>query len=223
MRVLAVDVGSQRVKALLEGEELDGARRAPSRADLEPSDLVRVIRELVSGEDFDRVSLALPAPVRGGKLIDEPARLGRGWIEFDFEQAFGRPVRLLNDAAMQALGSYRGGVMLFLRLGARLDSALIADMRLLSLELGRLPYRKEKSFEDELGAQGLERAGKEPWRRAVIDAARRLKEAVRADYVVLGGANAKRLDELPHDLHRGDSRLTFVGGFRAWRSLSALP
>lgn len=218
MRVLAIDVGAQRVKALLEGEELDHARRAPSSPELGPADLVRIVRELVGTETFDCVSLGLPAPVRSGKLTEEPARLGNGWVEFDFEGAFGRPVRILNDAAMQALGSYRGARMLFLRLGTRLDSALITEGRLLPLALGRLPFRKEQSFEDELGAQGLERLGKAAWRRGVVAAAACLRDALQADYVVLGGANAKKLEELPHDMHRGDSRLTFVGGFRAWRS-----
>lgn len=218
MRVLAVDVGAQRVKALLEGEELDAARRAPSSADLAPGELVRIVQELVGREEFDRITLGLPAAVRAGKLVQEPPRLGPGWVAFDFEGAFGRPVRVLNDAAMQALGSYRGARMLFLRLGSRLDSALIAEGRLLPLALGALPYRKEHTFEDELGALGLERQGKTSWRRAVIDAAGRLREALHADYVVLGGANAKKLDELPHGMHRGDSRLAFVGGFRAWRS-----
>lgn len=218
MRVLAVDVGAQRVKALLEGEELDAARRAPSNAALAPAELVRIVQELVGREEFDRITLGLPAVVRAGRLVEEPPRLGPGWMAFDFEGAFGRPVRVLNDAAMQALGSYRGARMLFLRLGSRLDSTLIAEGRLLPLALGRLPYQGGRTFEEELGAPGLERAGKAAWRRAVVDAAARLREALQADYVVLGGANAKKLDELPSDLHRGDSRLTFVGGFRAWRS-----
>lgn len=218
MRVLAVDVGAQRVKALLEGEELDAARRAPSSAALAPGELVRIVIELVGKEEFDRITLGLPAPVRAGRLTEDPPRLGPGWVTFDFEGAFGRPVRVLNDAAMQALGSYRGARMLFLRLGSRLDSALIAEGRLLPLGLGGLPYRRDLRFEDELGAQGLERLGKAAWRRAVVDAAGRLRDAMQADYVVLGGANAKKLEELPHDMHRGDSRLTFVGGFRAWRS-----
>ena len=218
MRVLAIDVGGQRVKALLEGEQLDHARRAPSSHELAPEELVRVVGELVPRDDYARISIALPAPVHAGRVTAEPARLGNGWVGYDFEAAFGRPVRVLNDAAMQALGSYRGGRMLFLRLGSRLDSALIADGALLGLSLGELPFRKERTFEEELGESGLERAGKQAWRTAVVEGARLLQGAVHAEYVVLGGANAKKLGELPHDMHRGDSRLTFVGGFRAWRA-----
>ena len=221
MRVLAVDVGGTKVKALLEGEELDRARRAPSGPGFRPEDMLRALDELVERDAFERVTLGLPAPVRDGELQDDPKNLGPGWKGFDFERALGRPVRLLNDAAMQALGSYRGGRMLFLGLGTGLGtglgSAMVADGALLPLELAHLPYRKGRTYEDELGARGLERHGKPAWRRRVIDVAHRFRAALQVDHVVLGGGNAKKLDELPDGLHRGDNRLAFIGGFRAWR------
>ena len=215
MPVLAVDVGGSHVKALLEGES--ERRRFVSGPDMTAQMMVDGVRGLVDGWSFDRVSVGIPAPVRHGKPIAEPMNLGGGWVGFDYETAFGVPTKVVNDAAMQALGSYEGGHMLFLGLGTGLGSALIADGVIAPLELAHLPYR-DKTFERYVSERALKRHGKKEWQKTVFDVVRRLEAAIEADYVVIGGGGAKELDELPPNSRRGDNMNAFRGGFRLWQT-----
>jgi polyphosphate glucokinase len=212
-RVLAVDVGGSHVKILASGER--EPRRAESGPRMTAGRMVAVVKELAAGQTWDCMSIGIPTPVHGGRVVADPVNLGDGWVGFDFEQAFGAPVRVVNDAAMQALGSYDGGRMLFLGLGTGLGSALVAGGVVQPMELGHLPYRKA-TFEDYVGEAGLERRGKKRWRKDVADVVARLKAAVEPDYVVLGGGNVEELDELPPDCRRGDNDNAFIGGFRLW-------
>jgi polyphosphate glucokinase len=211
--VLAVDVGGSHVKALLEGEE--EPRRFGSGPKLTPARMVDGVLEVTDGWGWDAVSIGIPAPVRGGRVLHDPVNLGDGWVGFDFERAFGVPTKVVNDAVLQAVGSYEGGRMLFLGLGTGLGSALIVDGVLEPLELGHLPYRK-KTFEDYVGARGLERRGRKKWRKCVFDVVDRLAAALEPDYVVIGGGNVDKLDELPEGAHRGDNEHAFLGAFRLW-------
>src|SRR5689334_6745144 len=212
--VLAVDVGGTHVKALLAGEE--ERRRFKSGPEMTPQAMVDGVLDLAQGWAFDRVSVGIPTPVRGGKAIAEPFNLGKGWVGFDFEDAFGVPTKVVNDAVMQAIGSYDGGRMLYLGLGTGLGSTLIADGIVEPLELGHLPFRK-KTFEDYVSEDALEREGKKKWRKTVFDVVARLAAALEPDYVVIGGGGAKELDELPPNSRRGDNTRAFVGGFRLWQ------
>jgi polyphosphate glucokinase len=211
--VLAVDVGGSRVKALASNEQ--ERRRFDSGAKLTPQEMVVGVLEITAGWSWDVVSVGIPTPVRGGMPIAEPVNLGEGWVGFDYEQAFGKPAKVVNDAAMQALGSYQGGRMLFLGLGTGLGSALIVDGILEPLELGHLPYR-EKTFEEYVSARALEKRGKKKWKQAVFDVVERLSSAMQPDYVVIGGGGADELDELPPNARRGDNNDAFIGGFRLW-------
>ena len=213
MPVLAVDVGGSHVKALLEGES--ERRRFASGPNLTAQQMVDGVLAVVDGWSFDRVSVGIPTPVRGGRPIAEPVNLGEGWVGFDYEAAFGVPTKVVNDATMQALGSYEGGRMLFLGLGTGLGSTLISDGGIEPLELGHLPYRK-KTFEDYVSERALKRDGKKKWKKAVFDVVERLAAAIEADYVVLGGGGAAELDELPPNSRRGDNMNAFLGGFRLW-------
>ena len=169
----------------------------------------------LSGENRARSSVGIPAPVHWGKVVTEPANLGRGWVGFDFEAAFGKPTKVVNDAAMQAIGSYEGGRMLFLGLGTGLGSALIVDGVVEPLELAHLPFRK-KTFEDYVGRRALEKRGKKKWKAAVFDTVAQLSTALEPDYVVLGGGEVSELDELPQGVRRGANENAFLGGFRLW-------
>jgi polyphosphate glucokinase len=211
--VLAVDVGGSHVKARLTGES--DRRRFDSGPDLTPQQMVKGVRALAAGWSFDRVSVGIPTPVRGGKPIAEPVNLGDGWVGFDYDAAFGVPTKVVNDAVMQAIGSYDGGRMLFLGLGTGLGSALVVDGVVEPLELGHLPFRK-KTFEDYVSARALERHGKKKWREAVFEVVERLSAAMEPEYVVIGGGGADKLDELPPNSRRGDNEQAFVGGFRLW-------
>jgi polyphosphate glucokinase len=164
---------------------------------------------------FDRISVGVPAPVRAGRIVSEPFNLGGGWVDFDFEQAFGKPTKLLNDAAMQALGSYEGGKMLFLGLGTGLGSALVLNGAVEPMELGHLPFRRA-TFEDYVGERGRKRFGKKKWQKAVAETVERLAAALEPDYVVIGGGNAKKLDELPPNVRLGRNDNAFRGAFRLW-------
>jgi predicted NBD/HSP70 family sugar kinase len=214
MRVLAVDVGGSHVKALLEGET--ERRRFPSGPDLTAQQMADGVLAVVEGWSFDRVSVGIPAPVRNGKPQHEPVNLGDGWVDFDYEAAFGVPTKVVNDALMQALGSYEGGRMLFIGLGTGLGSAVIAQGVAEPLELAHLPYR-EKTFEHYVSERALKREGKKEWRKTVFDVVERLAAAMGTDYVVIGGGGAKELDELPPNSRRGDNTNAFVGGFRLWQ------
>ena len=211
--VLAVDVGGSHVKALLSGES--ERRRFDSGSDLTPQAMVEGVLRLAEGWQFDRVSVGIPAPVRDGKPIAEPVNLGKGWVGFDYEGAFGVPTKVVNDAVMQAIGSYEGGRMLFLGLGTGLGSALITNGVVEPLELAHLPYRK-KTFEDYVSQRALQRDGKKKWRKAVFDVVERLSAAIEADYVMIGGGGADELDELPPNSRRGENERAFAGGFRLW-------
>jgi predicted NBD/HSP70 family sugar kinase len=216
MKTLVIDVGGTNLKLLATGQE--EALKIPSGLSMTADTMVRDVLDAAQGWDFEVVAIGYPGPVVDGRPLREPYNLGKGWTDFDYQGRFGRPVRLLNDAAMQALGSYQGGRMLFLGLGTGLGSALVIGKTLVPLELAHLPYRKGRTFEDYLGIRGLERLGKKKWRRAIADVVMRLKAAMVADYVVLGGGNAKRVTRLPLDTRLGDNRNAFLGGFRLWEA-----
>jgi polyphosphate glucokinase len=211
--VLAVDVGGSHVKALTSNETEH--RRFNSGPKLTAQQMVDGVLKLVDGWDFDVVSVGVPAPVRGGKVIAEPVNLGDGWVGFDFEGAFGKPTKVVNDAVMQAIGSYEGGRMLFLSLGTGLGSAFIAEGVVEPLELAHLPFRK-KTFEDYVGEAALHKKGKKKWTKAVFEVVDELTKAMEPDYVVLGGGGVEELKELPPGVRRGDNENAFVGGFRLW-------
>jgi polyphosphate glucokinase len=179
--------------------------------------MVRLVRASIAGWKFDAVSIGYPGPVLHGKPVNEPRNLGRGWVGFNFRRAFGCPVRVINDAALQALGSYHGGRMLFLGLGTGLGSALIVDGVLEPMELGHLPYKNGRSYEDYIGEAGRKRLGKKKWRRHVIDVVTRLKAALEVSDVVIGGGNAKRLERLPPHVRLGSNANAFVGGYQLWK------
>ena len=211
--VLTVDVGGSHVKALTSNES--ERRRFKSGASLTAKQMVEGVLKIVDGWPFDVVSVGIPSPVRGGKVVSEPINLGEGWVGFDYEVAFGKPTKVVNDAAMQAIGSYEGGRMLFLGFGTGLGSALIADGEIEPLELGHLPFRK-KTFEDYVGERGLEKLGKKKWKEAVFETVERLRAAMEPDEVVLGGGGADELDELPPRCRRGANENAFLGGCRLW-------
>jgi polyphosphate glucokinase len=211
--VLVVDVGGSHVKVLATGEQ--ESRRADSGPDLGGAQMVEAAKELANDWSWDRVSVGVPSPVHGGRVVAEPVNLGGGWVGFDYEAAFGKPTKVVNDAAMQALGSYEGGKMLFLGLGTGLGSALVANGFVQPMELGHLPYKKA-TFEDYIGSAGLEQRGKKRWRADVADIVARLSAAMEPDYVVLGGGNAKKLSELPPNARLGANEDAFAGGFRLW-------
>jgi predicted NBD/HSP70 family sugar kinase len=211
--VLTVDVGGSHVKALRSGEP--EPRRADSGPRMTAEEMVAAVRTLADGWTWDRVSIGIPAPVHAGRLAVDPVNLGKGWAGFDFAEAFGTPTRVVNDAAMQALGSYEGGTMLFLGLGTGLGSAFGDAGVVHPMELAHLPFRKA-TFEDYVGAAGIERYGKKRWRRYVHDVVAKLVAALEPDYVVLGGGNADKLHELPDKSRVGDNHNAFIGGFRLW-------
>ncbi len=211
--VLAVDVGGSHVKALASDQQ--ERRRFASGSGLTAKEMVAGVLAAVEGWEWEVVSVGIPAPVRGGKVISEPVNLGEGWVGFDYEEAFGKPTKVVNDAVMQAVGSYQGGRMLFLGLGTGLGSAFIADGTIEPLELGHLPFRK-KTFEDYVSERALEKHGKKVWRKAVFETVERLSAAFEPDEVVIGGGGADELDELPPGCRRGDNQNAFLGGFRLW-------
>jgi polyphosphate glucokinase len=215
-RILGIDIGGSHVKVLLSGEGSE-ERRVDSSPTLTPQQAVDAVAKLTGDWQFDCVSIGLPAPVRGGRVVAEPVNLGDGWVGFDFTEAFGKPTRVVNDAAMQALGSYEGGRMLFLGFGTGLGSALIVDGVIAPLELGHLPFRKA-TFEDYVGNRGRKRLGRKKWQKAAAEAIERLSAALEPDYIVVGGGNAKKLEELPQDVRRGSNDNAFLGAFRLWDS-----
>ena len=213
-KVLAIDVGGTNVKILATGRE--EVVKIPSGAQMTARMMVDQVREAAKDWPYDVVSIGYPGPVIRGKPAAEPHNLAPGWVGFDFAAAFGKPVKVINDAAMQALGSYEGGRMLFLGLGTGLGSALIIEKVLAPMELAHLPYRKRQTFEDYVGIRGLKKRGPKKWAKAVFDVVARLKAALVADYVVLGGGNVKNLPKLPPDSRMGDNMNAFTGGFRMW-------
>jgi polyphosphate glucokinase len=214
MKVLAVDIGGTHVKILATGRKQ--RREFPSGPSLTPGEMVRGVREVAGDWKYDVVAMGYPGAVMHDRPVMEPHNLGQGWVGFDYRRAFGRPVRIINDAAMQALGSYQGGKMLFLGLGTGLGSTLIVEGIVEPMELAHLPYKKG-TFEDYVGLRGLEKFGKKKWREHVTDVVARLAAALLVDDIVLGGGNAKKLDTLPPKCRLGDNACAFVGGFRLWQ------
>jgi polyphosphate glucokinase len=215
MLILVIDVGGTHIKLLATGRK--EPIKLPSGPAMTASRMVKVVRNAVAGWRYEAVSIGYPGPVLHGRPVSEPRNLGGGWVGFDFRAAFGRPVKVINDAAMQALGSYKGGRMLFLGLGTGLGSAVIVDGVVEPMELAHLPYKKGRTYEDYVGAAGLKRTGKKKWRRHVHDVIALLKSALQADDVVIGGGNAKLLRELPAGVRLGTNVNAFVGGYRLWK------
>jgi polyphosphate glucokinase len=213
MKVLVVDVGGTHVKVLVTGQS--EPRKFDSGPALVPQAMVRAVKKITADWSYDAVSMGYPGPVLHNRPVAEPHNLGSGWVGFDFEKAFGHRVKLVNDAAMQALGSYKGGKMLFLGLGTGLGSTMIVDGIIEPLELGHLPYKKS-TYEDYVGERGLERRGKQKWRKQVEDVVARLIAALEPDDVVLGGGNLKLLEKLPAGCRAGENANAFIGGFRLW-------
>jgi polyphosphate glucokinase len=219
MKVLAIDVGGTNVKLLATGHET--RRRFASGPKLTPKQMVAEARKTVADWEFEVVSIGYPGPVMDGRILAEPHNLGKGWTGFNFEKAFGRPAKVLNDAAMQALGSYKGGRMLFLGLGTGLGSAIIINGSLQPMELAHLPYRKG-TYEDYVGLRGLEKYGKKKWRKLVFDVVDKLSAALEPDDIVLGGGNVKKMDALPPKCRAGNNANAFIGGYRLWEGPGAL-
>ncbi|HTX37246.1 MAG TPA: ROK family protein [Bryobacteraceae bacterium] len=213
MNVLVVDVGGTHVKILATGQKEH--RQVDSGPQMTARQMVSKVKKLARDWQYDAVSIGYPGPVLAGRPVAEPHNLGSGWVGFNFRKAFGRPVKIVNDAAMQALGSYKGGKMLFLGLGTGLGSAVVLDGVVEPLELGHLPYKKGV-FEDYLGVCGLEKHGRKKWRRYVADAVDRIVAAIEPDEVVIGGGNVKELKEMPPNCRPGDNANAFTGGFRLW-------
>jgi polyphosphate glucokinase len=219
-KVLVIDVGGTSVKVLATGQrEYRSFRSGPT---LTPDRMVSGVKELVADWTYDVVSIGVPGAVLGGRSIGEPRNLGRGWVGFDFAQAIGRPVKVVNDAAMQALGSYQGGKMLFVGLGTGLGTAMIVEGVVTPMEVGHLPYKKA-TYEDYVGRAGLEHRGKKKWRLHVADVVRRLIDALQPDYTVIGGGNVRKLKSLPPHCRAGGNAGAFCGGFRLWAKDSVVP
>jgi hypothetical protein len=215
-RVLVVDIGGTHVKLLMSRRN---QREFASGPRTRPKQLIAKLKETTRGWKFDVASIGFPAPVRKGRITGDPKHLGKGWVGFNFAKALGVPIRLINDAAMQALGSYRGrGRMLFLGLGTGLGSALVWERNLMPLELGDLPYPDGRIIENYLGVPGLALLGEKKWKREVIYAVAQLKRSFIADYVVLGGGNVARFDKLPKDVAPGQNENAFLGGLRLWET-----
>lgn len=212
--VLAVDVGGTHVKVMT--SKGHARREFASGPHLSAKEMVKQVKALTEDWSYNLVSVGYPGPVAHDRPLVEPYNLGHGWVGFDFRKAFGHPTKVVNDALMQALGSYDGGRMLFLGLGTGLGSAMIVDGILEPMELGHLPYRKGNTFEDYVGAKGLERHGKKKWRRRVADVVKHFRAALEPDYVVLGGGNAQNLGRLPAKTRLGDNANAFKGGFKLW-------
>jgi len=212
-RVLVIDVGGTHVKFIATGHKTP--RKFPSGPTMAPPRMVAEVKRLTADWKYDVISIGYPGVVKKNRVVKKPRNLGSGWIGFDFRAAFGRPVKLINDAAMQALGSYRGGLMLFLGLGTGLGSALIADGVVIPLELAHLSY-KHATYEDYVGFCGMKRLGKKKWRKYVVDVTTRFVAALEPDDVVLGGGGVKHLKRLPKRCRRGENSNAFLGGFRLW-------
>jgi polyphosphate glucokinase len=219
MKVLVIDVGGTHIKVLATGHR--HAIKIPSGKTMTARRMVRAVRKAAADWSYEVIAIGYPGAVLRGKPVSEPRNLGGGWIGFNFRKAFGRPVRLINDAAMQALGNYKGGRMLFIGLGTGLGTALIVDSVLEPMELAHLPYKKHCTYEEYVGKSGLKRLGKKKWRSAVADVVVRLKNALQVEDVVVGGGNAKLLRKLPPGVRVADNAKAFTGGFRLWRNRRA--
>jgi len=213
-KTLVVDVGGTHVKILATGQS--EPRKFISGPEMTAGKMAHLIKAATRDWQYDRITLGYPGPIVNGHPLREPHNLGGGWMNFNFAKAFGCPVKVINDAAMQALGSYQGGSMLFLGLGTGLGSAMIVDGVLEPMELAHLLYKKGKTYEDYLGLRGIERLGKKKWRKHVAKVVKKLKIALEADYVVLGGGNTKKLERIPPGARLGSNGNAFLGGFRLW-------
>jgi predicted NBD/HSP70 family sugar kinase len=216
MNVLVIDIGGTNVKILATGQT--ESRKLPSGNSMTPADMVAGVTDLASDWTYEAVSIGYPGIIKKGKIITEPHNLGPGWVGFDFEAAFKLPVRIINDAAMQALGSYREGVLLFLGLGTGLGSAVVVDGAVLPMEVAHLSYRKG-TFEDYVGVKGLKKRGKKKWQKHIGLCVERLSAAINPDDIVLGGGNAKYIKKLPTGCRLGENRFAFDGGFRMWENI----
>lgn len=192
-------------------------RQFDSGPNLTPRQMVSRVLRLIGDLKYDAVSIGYPGVVVHGKIVNEPYNLGKGWVGFDFRKAFGRPTLVMNDAAMQAIGSYEGGRMLFLGLGTGLGSALIVDGTVAPMELAHLPYKRGRTYEDYVGDRGRQRLGPKKWRRVVAEVVEQLSQALETDYVVIGGGNSRKLKKLPRNARLGNNDFAFLGGFRVWR------
>jgi polyphosphate glucokinase len=213
--ILVIDVGGTHVKFRIDAR--GKIREFTSGLEMTPKRMVRQVRELAAGLRYDAVSIGYPGLVFRGRIAAEPHNLGRGWVGYDWLRAFGKPVRVVNDAAMQAIGSYQGGRMLFLGLGTGLGATLIIDGSVEPTEIAHMHYRRGRTFEDYVGEAARERRGNRKWRKSVAEVVASLSAAFEPDYVVLGGGNAARLKRLPRGARRGDNRNAFIGGLRLWR------
>lgn len=218
MKILVIDVGGTHVKVIATGRRT--RLKFISGPKMTARQMVAAVCAATAGWQYDAVSIGYPGPVLHDQLLREPYNLGGGWVGFDFKKAFGRPVKIINDAAMQALGSYEGGQMLFLGLGTGLGSALVSHHgSVIPLELAHLPYKSGRTYEDYVGLAGLKRLGKRKWRAHVEKIVAQLKSALQADYVVIGGGNARLIEKLPPDTRLGDNANAFRGGFRLWKKI----
>jgi polyphosphate glucokinase len=214
MKILVIDVGGTNLKLGLTGHK--EPLKVPSGPEMSASKMVAAVRKATAGWKYDAVSIGYPGPVVNKRPSQEPANLGAGWVRLDYKKAFGKPVRVVNDAAMQAMGSYQGGRMLFLGLGTGLGSALVADGVLEPLELAHLPYRKNRTYEDYVGLRGYKRLGRKKWQRHVEKVVALLKHGLQVDYVTLGGGQTKHLKGLPPGVRLGTNAHAILGGFRLW-------
>jgi polyphosphate glucokinase len=214
MKILVIDVGGTHIKVRAMGQK--NREEILSGPKMTAHKMVAAVRKIVSDWKYEAVTIGYPGPVLHGHIVSEPHNLGHGWVKYDFSKAFGRPVKIINDAAMQAWGSYQGRRMLFLGLGTGLGSAMVVDGLLEPMELAHLPYKKGRTYEDYVGLSGLRRLGKKKWRRHVNEVVKLLRTALEADYVVLGGGNARLLKKLPHGCEIGNNDNAFRGGLRLW-------
>ena len=214
-KILVIDIGGTHVKLMISRRT---KRKFDSGLKMTPREMIADIKKTAEGWNYDAISIGFPAPVKEGKIASEPKHLGKGWVGFDFAKPLGKPVEIINDAAMQALGSYHGGRMLFLGLGTGLGSALVWKGHVLPLELGDLPYVHYGIIEDEIGKEGLERLGKKNWQKEVNKVLKQLKLALIADYIVLGGGNSKLIEELPDGVELCHNRNAYAGGCRLWQT-----
>jgi len=215
VKVLVIDVGGTNLKVSV-GGTVD-VIKVPSGPEMTAARMAEDVRKAIAGQSYDVVSIGYPGPVVNGRPAREPHNLGAGWMRFDYAKAFGKPVRVVNDAAMQALGSYQGGRMLYLGLGTGLGSAFVGDGALEPLELAHLPYRKGRTYEDYLGLRGLKRMGRKKWQRHVEKVVEILKHGLQADYVMLGGGQTKELKTLPPGVRLGTNAHAILGGLRLWK------
>ncbi|HAO78689.1 MAG TPA: ROK family protein [Verrucomicrobia subdivision 3 bacterium] len=221
MKILVIDVGGTHVKLSATGHKRQ--IKIPSGSKMSANKMVATVQKIIAGWKYDVITIGYPGPVLHGHIVGGPHNLGPGWITFNFKKTFGCPVKIINDAAMQALGSYEGRSMLFLGLGTGLGSAMIVDGVLEPMELAHLPYKKGRTYEDYVGLAGLKRLGKKKWRRQANKTVKLLKAALEADYVVLGGGNARLLKKLPPGSRVGDNANAFRGGLRLWSKKQIRP